>query len=273
MKSRFYFEPFCLKYLFLIWAFIGILFICNSCQNDEALQESEPSVEFRLTDGPAHYEELSIDIQQLFVEMKGQEEFSLALPNPGRYDLLKFKNGRDVLLASATLPPGEISEIRLVLGTNNTLTVEGIQYPLEVPSGMQRGLKLKSSHVLRGEELSRIWFDVDAARSVIMIGKSRFLLKPQVRIFTEKTNGVIEGSVVPSNARPVVYALNSSNDTAAVALPNPNGFFKFSGLNEGLYQVIIDPTNRDFKRQRRSNIEVSYFQKAELNAVVLEREN
>jgi hypothetical protein len=62
---------------------------------------------------------------------------------PGIYDLLKLSNGVEKLIATDTLEISKVQQIRLILGTRNTVVLDGITYPLSTPSAEQSGLKLR----------------------------------------------------------------------------------------------------------------------------------
>ncbi len=46
--------------------------------------------------------------------------------NQGIYNLLEFVNGQDTLIVDEDIPSGYISQIRLVLGENNTVMVDSV---------------------------------------------------------------------------------------------------------------------------------------------------
>src|SRR5258705_13680735 len=77
-----------------------------------------------LTDAPALYDAVNIDVAS--VEIKSTDDQSdngwqqLTQAKTGVYNLLDFTNGMDALLASVELPAGKISQLRLILGANNT---------------------------------------------------------------------------------------------------------------------------------------------------------
>ncbi len=63
--------------------------------------------------------------------------------------MLDLQNGVDTLLATGTVQTGIVKEIRLILGPNNTILVNGVPNPLIVPSGAESGLKIKVGKNLR----------------------------------------------------------------------------------------------------------------------------
>jgi hypothetical protein len=65
---------------------------------------------------------------------------------PGIYDLLKLSNGVEKLIATDTLEISKVQQIRLILGTRNTVVLDGITYPL---STQVSGLKLQVNQTLQ----------------------------------------------------------------------------------------------------------------------------
>ena len=99
----------------------------------------------------------------------------------GIYDLLGLQNGVDTLIASSPLPKEVVKEIRLVLGSENTIKVNGVVFPLIVPSGAESGLKIKVNHSLKSD-IETLIIDFDAALSVHEEGTGEFKLRPVLRI-------------------------------------------------------------------------------------------
>jgi hypothetical protein len=101
---------------------------------------------------------------------------------PTIVDLLHFQNGIDTLVASTTLQPAEIKEVRLILGTKNTLKVDDVIYPLTIPSGSETGLKIKIGKKVVTTTSNSITLDFDAQKSVVKNGKDSYHLKPVISL-------------------------------------------------------------------------------------------
>lgn len=136
----------------------------------------------RLTDAPAEYQEVNIDLEGITVKLNDESEGWTELnPVPGIYNLLGLQNGVDTLIATETLPKGSVKEIRLILGNDNTIKVDGVVYPLTIPSGSESGLKLKINKELKSD-IETLIIDFDAALSIHQEGTGDFKLKPVLRI-------------------------------------------------------------------------------------------
>lgn len=227
-----------LKGLFLAFAFFVSLFFL-SCNKNNSTGPSRLSVS--LTDDPGSYDSVNIDIQDIRVNTGTDTGWtSLTLNRKGVYNLLDFKNGLDTLLTSSELPAGTISQIRLVLGTNNSVVVNGVNYPLSTPSSQQSGLKLNLHATLISGIEYKLWLDFDAARSIVETGNGTYILKPVIRTYSEATSGAIKGSVVPANSHSMVYAIQNTSDTIGSAIADTtSGNFLIGGLPAGNYNVAI----------------------------------
>jgi hypothetical protein len=100
--------------------------------------------------------------------------------NAGIYNLLALQNGVDTLISDVMLPQGKVKEIRLVLGSNNTIKEGGEVFPLTIPSGSESGLKIKVDKELRNS-VDSITIDFDAALSVTNEAGG-YKLRPVLRV-------------------------------------------------------------------------------------------
>lgn len=195
-----------------------------------------------LTDAPADYEEVLIDVQgiQIHSSLNETEGSWTSLPfTAGVYNLLDFRNGLDVLLATAELPVGTISQMRLVLGTNNRIKTGGVYYNLDTPSAQQSGLKFNIHAVLTEGITYDLWIDFDAARSIVLKGNGTYSLKPVIRTFNEAITGAIKGIVLPVDATATVRAIANGDTLSTMAAAD--GKFMFKGIVEGTYKMLIEP--------------------------------
>lgn len=160
--------------------------------------------------------------------------------NEGVYNLLDLTNGLDTLLATAELPAGKISQIRLILGNNNNLLLDGTEHALATPSAQQAGLKLNLHAELQEGVTYTLLLDFDAARSIVRRGNGTYLLKPVIRSFGEATSGAIKGVVDPATSTPAIYAIQDQ-DTVATTFADSMGKFLMRGVPAGTYTVTIEP--------------------------------
>jgi hypothetical protein len=92
-----------------------------------------------------------------------------------------LQNGVDTLIGTGTFPEGTVKEIRLILGTENTIMVDSTSYPLTIPSGAESGLKIKINKKL-DQETETLLVDFDAALSVKQEGTGNYKLRPVLKL-------------------------------------------------------------------------------------------
>ena len=84
------------------------------------------------------------------------------------------------LLGSLVVPTGTLSQIRLILGDQNTVTVNSVVYPLSLSSQDESGLKLNVHQELSDDVTYTLVLDFDASQSVINNGNGTYKLKPVI---------------------------------------------------------------------------------------------
>ena len=162
-------------FLFLSLSMAGLFAACNKENGNSTLQ-------VMLTDNPALYQEVNIDLVGVSVKLsKDTSNWVELQPVPGVYNLLGLQNGVDTLIGTLTLPTSVVKEIRLVLGPNNTIKDNGVTYPLTIPSGAESGLKIKIDKKLEAT-LETLIIDFDAALSIRKDGPGDYKLLPVLKI-------------------------------------------------------------------------------------------
>lgn len=247
-------------------ALLSFVFIaCKKNVTPIASSSSPRQVALYLTDDPCQYDSVFIDIQyvEIKVDTSGHmnddhfeddqndheedhhhgDEYSswdtLAI-RPGVYNILNLRNGIDTLLGTVNIPAGKIRRIRITLGTNNTLVISGVSYPLQQIDGSGKYEYVKvhqedeDNHFHPGQ--TSMWLDFNVCKSIIS-HNGNYYLKPFLSIFSMHNTGAIEGTVLPFAARPYVTAWNSTD--TATAKPEEDGRYKMRGLNAGTYSITF----------------------------------
>jgi len=230
-----------MKKQFVLPVFVGLCAILffGACSKTESVGGGKAQIDLRLTDAPGAFDALYLDIQAVEFHTDEGGWTTVDAIVPGVYNLLEFRNGVDTLIARTTLPSGTLSQVRFILGEENSIVMDGTAHALKVPSGQQSGLKFNVHEELIPDGSYTVWTDFDAARSIVQTGNGGFILKPVVRVFTELTNGRIRGVVEPMSAHPLIHVFNETD--TATAFPAEDGFFLISGLPEGDYTLVAEP--------------------------------
>lgn len=193
------------------------------------------------------------------------------------YDLLELTNGATTVIGSAELEAGTYPQIRLILSQGgHSVEIDGTVYDMFVPSGAQTGVKLNINAEIQEDIEYVLLLDFDASRSVVEAGQNDqnpFILKPVIKVTEKAITGNIEGTVDPATAEPVVYALDNSGteaDTLASTVANTEtGYFKLIGLEEGTYDVSINPRNTNFQEEIITGVSVTVEETNSLGTIEL----
>lgn len=226
-----------MKKLFILsLALLGLsLFSCED--------EKNATLEIWLTDAPGDYQEVNIDLIGVEVHSSPTDQgggWQALDAETGRYNLLDLTNGRETLLGKLSLPGGKISQIRLLLGENNTIKVHDHEHALGTPSAQQSGLKLQVHEVLLEGITYKMLLDFDAAKSIVEHGNDVFSLKPVIRVITAAQDGAVKGMVSGVSA-PVAVSALADAEVVATAYSDGDGNFLLRGLAPGTYTLIFDP--------------------------------
>ncbi|MEI7492604.1 MAG: DUF4382 domain-containing protein [Bacteroidota bacterium] len=209
---------------------------CNKSKNADS-QTGNATLTVKMGDSPAGYDAVNVEILKMVVNLNGSW-LEYAVASPGVYNLLQFTNGNTLLLLSPTpISPGSVSEIRLVLGNNSSIVVDGVICELQTPSGQSSGYKVKmgTQPLLAGFTYNLI-LDFDVNKSVHPTGNGKYILHPVVRGYLDVAVGKISGTITPVNSAYYIMASNVA-DTAGTYINQATGTFIINTLNPGTYNI------------------------------------
>lgn len=227
-----------MKKILLIASVVVFGITLNSCSSDSN-DSGKYAYKVRMTDAPGPYDEVNIDLQA--VEVIGSDGKTITLnTTAGIYNLLELSNGISTQIAVSTLGDVKASQIRLLLGTNNTVKLNGISYPLATPSADQSGLKINVTQTLLENVDNEILIDFDANSSIVETGAGAYKLKPVLRTIVASTSGSIKGTITSVGSKAMVTATSASNVVYSSSV-NAAGQFQISGLPAGTYTFTATP--------------------------------
>ncbi|GAA3938503.1 DUF4382 domain-containing protein [Hymenobacter algoricola] len=242
---------------FLSFAALAALALTGCSKDSDSASANSSKLEVRLTDAPGDFRSVTLDVRQVEVHLKDEAQadgWQFLSFTPQMVDILNYVNGKSALLVSTDFAPGDIKEIRLILGPNSTVTGnDGFVYDLKTPSGQSSGVKLKLDKVtLRPNETFQLLLDFDVAKSIKERGnwdknkkkEERYILKPVIRLISQEIAGVLFGQVTPAAALPQILAIRSSLTPADTfsTFADASGAFRLQGLPSGTYRVEFYPT-------------------------------
>jgi hypothetical protein len=273
----------------------GSLLFLYSCQKEANLNgvpEGKAKLSIYLTDGPLDFQHVWVDIQSIAVKIdtcrrNGDDDHdngpgcdddhdslstrceywdTLAI-NPGVYDLLSLRNGVDTLLASGFVLNGKIERIKFTLGTNNSLMVDSMTYPIRLINNQQYiFVNIGRDHLDSiSSDNFQLYLDFDLARS-IRYTNGQYWLRPYLKPFSRHSFGEIEGKVRPVRSPSLIKAFNATD--TAYARPWSEGEFKIRGLRPGTYSLLIDGIN-GYRDTLINNITVERGEDTELGVIQL----
>jgi hypothetical protein len=236
-----------MRIFFLSILICCFLFSCSKNNDSTTATSGEAQFSVYLTDGPALYDKVNLDIERVEIHFSDDANddtwHTIKMISPGIHNLLRLSNGKDTLLATEKIAAKKITQVRFILGENNSVVINGTSYSLKTPSAQESGLKFNVDVTLTAGIEYKIWTDFDAAKSIVVTGNNQFILKPVIRVFTKAISGSISGIVLPQQASPMVYVLNAGDTTASAIPDSLTGRFLINGLAAGNYNVSIDGNN------------------------------
>lgn len=229
---------------------VTMFYSCN--EDDDSQNENSARLVVHMTDAPGDYDHVYVDVQDVRIKADAStndDEGWVSLENvqKGEYDLLSLTNGVTQLLADSEVPVGNLGQIRLILGPDNFVVLNGEteRTPLSTPSAQQSGLKLNVNQQMEAGELYEYLLDFDVDQSIVQTGNGGYILKPVIRLSTVEGTGRIEGDVLPTvNASGETFQIQvkatNANHTIT-AYTNANGGFVLHNVPAGTYRVIFTP--------------------------------
>lgn len=224
--------------------------------SDETGTSGNGTVVVRLTDAPSDDLESAV-IYISEVSLKGGDASAsdhVISSTKASFDLLTLQNGVMATLATATVPTGTYSQIRLLVDSARVTLKAGHTFAdgsttakLTVPSGSETGVKVSfSPPVTVTEGQTVLLVDFDVSQSFVFQGPSdhptSVSFRPVLHATALDVAASISGTITPATANATVYAI-AGTDTAATAFPNPTtGAFTLQFLAPGSYVVAAKAT-------------------------------
>ncbi|WP_072008526.1 DUF4382 domain-containing protein [Hymenobacter sp. IS2118] len=236
---------------------VALLALAGCSKDSDSGSADSAKLEVRLTDAPGDFRSVVLDVRQVEVHLKEETDpngWKMLAFTPQAINVLEYVNGKSALLVNEDFAPGDLKEIRLILGPDSYVVGrDGQRYDLKTPSGQSSGVKLKlNKATLRKRETFQLLLDFDVAKSIVERGnwkpgndkKERYLLKPVIRVVAQDLRAGIRGTVNPAAALPQILAIRSSilgPDTVSTSA-DASGAYQLNGLAAGTYRVEFFPS-------------------------------
>ena len=247
------------------------LMVSGGCKKDNSTLPpvGNPVLSVKMVDAPSGYDAVNVEVIGLEANL-GNGWTPLALDNQGVYNLLSFTNGNSLALLNDTvMVPCTITELRLILGTNNTIVVDGITYDLTTPSGQTSGYKVKmDAQPLIAGGIYHLVLDFNTAKSIHKTGNGKYMLKPVVTGYLQTSVGSIAGTISPVTGAYYCEA-TTATDTAGTYINPTTGQFLISVVLPGNYSVTFFP-NTGYTEKTVSGVVVMADQTTQMGTTIIE---
>lgn len=260
-----------LTYLAILVGFFTASVFIISCSDSTSPETGQGQLKLIMVDAPAGYDEVNIVVTRVEVHRTDADSNSgwfVINDITATYDLLTLRNGASVILGNNSLDAGHYSQIRLLIGQGSNIVVDGITYPLEIPSGEQTGVKLNHSFEILSATLYELILDFDAERSIVQTGNGQYKLKPVIRVVPMIISGSISGRISPPVAAGYVYAISGS-DTAGTISEPITGTFRLMALLHNTYRVEVFSALPVYNDTTITNVVVNTGQNTDLGTFTL----
>ncbi len=130
---------------------------------------------------------INLDVQECQIHYYGNQPFNggwVSLNTyPGVYNLMGLDtDATAVLVNEVSMPMGTVTQMRLKLGNHNTIVIDGVIYPLKVPSGEESGLKIQLKENILFTNYITVILAFDPYHSIVELGNGGYILKPVIQV-------------------------------------------------------------------------------------------
>jgi len=164
-----------MKNFLILLSFAMAFTAFEACQKDDSHPTS--TIVFSMKDAPAAFNEVNVEVIDIEVHTNSDGWIKVPVAD-SIYNLIALQGNNAAFLANAVIPSGKISQVRLILGTHNTVVIGADTYPLLLSSQDETGLKVNIEKDLAGGTTYDMLIDFDADQSVVDEGNGSYRLKP-----------------------------------------------------------------------------------------------
>lgn len=235
--------------------------------SDKPTESGTGQLRLTLIDAPAAVDQVTLYVDRVEVHRADADSNSgwyVVNDSPGVYNLLDLQNGVTAVLGDTALPTGMYTQIRLIVADSCTVVIDGVPYPLDIPS--QTGLKLNHPFSVSADELTALTLDFNVEKSIHEYQEGMYRLTPVIRIVSDVISGTISGLVTPFEAQVTAADLD---DTISTWTDLTTGAFKLMALPAGTYDVTIVPNDTLYADSTIVGVSVVAGQDTDLGSITL----
>lgn len=236
-------------------AALAVAVVGGGCKKEDGDQSGAANSKLfvRMVDEPSPYGFLEINVDVRGVEVNitsisGNAAWVTLNAHPGVYNLLELANGFERLIGDATVPPGNITQVRLALGENNSVKLmAGNTLPLTIPAAGTAGLIINVNQWISVGQDFVLYLDFDAAHSVVPQSNLEFHLYPVLRGWIPAQTGGITGGVniVGPGIAAIAEKYIEPDVKYSTYVDLFLGRFMLRGLPPGKYRLMVYAVDSD----------------------------
>ena len=197
---------------FLKYSILSTSVLLAACSGSNSNGSAETgTLTLGITDGPVeNASEVNVTISS--IQLKGAEDKVITLDPPVSINLLDYQGDTQlVLFEDQTLAAGEYQWMRLGVDDSSIRIGNGPQFPLQIPSEAQTGLKLQSGFTIGAGSSNSFTIDFDLRKSVTL-ANGDYKLRPTLRLIDNLEAGTLSGTVADSLVEDIACVNNGTNN-------------------------------------------------------------
>jgi hypothetical protein len=230
----------------------GIVLFFAACKKETSTTPATANFSVYLTDTPDSIFS-AMDINFLGIEIKQSNgDSEMVSARTQIYNVLNLTDGNVLLVSSGpVLASDSIVSVRLLFGTNNSVTVGSNIYPLQLAAGADQVAPVNIK--LAANSNISLVIDLDVPQSITETG-TQFFLSPSLRVVNNLTNGAIQGNLDVGVQGALISVTDGINTYSTYT--NENGQFEVQAIPPGTYIVSVFPP-APYNSQATENVTVT----------------
>lgn len=228
-----------MKYIISITIALLTLGLTACGGGSSSSSSSTGQLSVNVTDGPVENAS-AVVVAFTAIELKpaSGSAFTIELDEMALINLLDYQ-GEDsiVLLDNHTVESGDYNWMRLIIELSESyIEVNNTVYSLDIPSGLQTGLKLNRPFTIGAGTTTDLTLDFELRKSVHLTGAGAYMLRPTVRLVDNLEVNTISGTVAEAL---IIDAdcNNGANDDEG------NAVYLFEGSDASLQDIQTNDTD------------------------------
>lgn len=226
------------------------------------------TIEVKMVDAPGDFQAVAVDIQRIRIHQSETAEMDSSasdeeaanngwvtvMDESAVINLLTLRNGNEVTLGNTELEAGTYTQLRLILGNENEVVVDGQPFELTIPDQPQSGIKLDINATIKEGQNHIMLIDFDVARSIVQNETGGYTLKPVFRAVNLNETGSIAGVVNPTDFQTYIHAIAGEDTLSTIA--DDEGQYMIMGAAPATYELVFNPNSEQYSDSTVRGIEV-----------------